>query len=168
MRLPSFVWLTAWWMIVAATVLAFVLLLPFLQEAAWVGRASVPLEFLILDATTGRPINGASIWLAEGDPEYQATTGTDGTAKLIIQATTAGRSGIFRSVRSAYYDHWSLVISADGYKGLNDDLGRHTRGPRYHSDAVPPPIVVRLSSEATYVKPDPRKVGRDPKARKGS
>jgi hypothetical protein len=31
MRLPSCVWLTAWWMIVAATVLAFVLLLPFFQ-----------------------------------------------------------------------------------------------------------------------------------------
>jgi hypothetical protein len=27
-------WLTAWWMIFAATVLAFVLVLPFLQEAA--------------------------------------------------------------------------------------------------------------------------------------
>jgi hypothetical protein len=45
-------------MIVAATVLAFVLLLPFLQETAWVGHASVPLEFLILDASMGRPING--------------------------------------------------------------------------------------------------------------
>ena len=146
MRTPSCVWLTRYWWIVAPMVLAVILLaIPLFQDAAWVGSATIPLEFLILDASTGRPVSGASVALAEGDPEYRATTGPDGTARLIIRAMIGGRSG----TRSVNYGHWALVISADGYKGVNDDLRHHTRDPRYHSEAVPPPIVVRITSEAT-------------------
>jgi hypothetical protein len=149
MRLPC-VRFAERWMIVAAAVFVPVLFAtPLFQEAVWVRSASVPLEFLILDSSTGRPINGASIRLAEGDPEYRTTTGTDGRATLVIRAATAGRSSVFRSTRSVNYGHWSLAIAANGYNGLNDDLKRHTLGPRYHSDAVPALIVIRLSCKPT-------------------
>lgn len=134
-------------MIGVAAVAVILLAALSMSEAVWVGSASIPLEFLVLDSATGRPINEASIRLAEGDPGYRATTGPDGRAKLVIRATTAGHSSLGRSTRAVAYGVWSLVISADGYKGLNDDLGQHTREPRFHSDPAPPPIMIRLAPE---------------------
>ncbi len=137
-------------MMVAAMVFLLVLFATsLLSEALWVGSASVPLEFLCLDASTGRPIEGASVTLAEGHPEYRATTGADGKAHLVIRTTTAGRSSVIRSTRSVHYGRWSLVITANGYKSLNDSLRSHTLEPRYHSDAIPPPIVIHLPGEPT-------------------
>jgi hypothetical protein len=121
-----------------------VVVLVALNDAAWVGHASVPLEFRVLDDSTGRPIEGASIRLAEGDPEYRATTGTDGRAKMVIRAMIGGRSSLIRTTRAVNYA-WRLEVTADGHKGVTDYLGDHTRGNRYHSDASPPPVVIRLA-----------------------
>jgi hypothetical protein len=53
-------------------------LIALLPEAGWVGHAWVPLEFLILDSSTGQPIERATLRLVETNPEYQAITGPDG------------------------------------------------------------------------------------------
>lgn len=147
MRLPR-VQFTVRQMMIAVAVIGVVFLVTLdLPEAAWDGSASVPLEFLTLDCATGHPINGATIRLAEGNTENRATTGPDGSAKLVIRAITGGRSSAVRNTRIVVYTTWSMAISADGYEGLNDDLGKYTQGPRFHSDLIPPPIVIRLPPE---------------------
>jgi len=126
------------------TVVAVVSLLLLAQpDALWVGHATIPLDFLILDAPTGQPIGGASISLDEGSPSYTATTSPDGRATVVIRATTAGRSSLLRRTRSVNYG-WALRVSAGGREGVTRDLNGYTRDRRYHADAAPPPIVVRL------------------------
>lgn len=58
---------------VAAAVIAVqaLVLAVLLTEAAWSGHQSIPPEFLILDASTGQAIQGASIRMVEKDREYQ-------------------------------------------------------------------------------------------------
>jgi hypothetical protein len=141
MQLPR-VRFTVRWMMVGVAVVALVLVVE--PEAAWDGHATIPLDFRVLDASTERPIEGASIRLDEGSPEYKATTGPDGCAKVIIRTMTGGRSSLLRNTRTVDYG-WRLVISADGYGGLIDDLRRFTREPRYHSAPAPPPVVIRLA-----------------------
>ena len=68
-------------MMVVVTVFGVVtVVLINLPWAAWVGHASIPLEFVILDALTGQPLDGASIRLVESTPEYEVTTGAEGRA----------------------------------------------------------------------------------------
>lgn len=131
-------------MMVAVAVVA--LLLVAQPEAVWVGHATIPLGFLILDASTGRPIEGASIHLdlEKENPDYKATTGPDGHAEVVIQAMTTGRSSMVRHTRTVNYGKWMLVVAADGYESLTDDLRKLTLEPRYHYDAAPPPVVIRL------------------------
>ena len=112
--------------------------------ALWVGQATIPLEFLILDASTGKPIADASIRLAEGSVDYETTSGLDGRATIVIDAHTGGRSGPFEFTRTVNYA-WSLVITADHHQSVNEDLKSRTRDPAYHSGPAPPPIVVRLT-----------------------
>jgi hypothetical protein len=47
------------------------------------------------------------------------------------------------------YLFWRLVISAEGYKRVKDDLEQYTRDPRFHSDTIPPAIVIRLHRETS-------------------
>ncbi len=134
-------------MIVALAASATLLAFESCSDRVWSGHASVPLEFLILDAPTGRPIAGASVWLGEVQPEYAASTGPDGRAKFVVLAHTAGRSSqLGSSTRSVDYE-WALSVSVEGYEDVYEALKDHTRGPRYHSGEVPPPIVIRLSPE---------------------
>lgn len=121
----------------------FLFLVSSLFEAVWVGRATIPLEFVILDDSTGKPIRGASIWLTEGTPEYRATADSNGRAKLLIRATVAGHSSRVRSTRAVNYGSWRLVVAGGGFD-LNADLRMLTKDARYHYDATPPPIVIRL------------------------
>lgn len=134
-------------LVVAIAAFAIALAIALSPDAYWVGGASIPIDFLVLDASTGQPIGGASVRLAEGNPEYQATTDPTGKARIVIQATTAGRSSLRRRTRSVNYGRWWLVVSAIGYMPLEDDLGRYTRDRRYHYDASPPPIVIRIASD---------------------
>jgi hypothetical protein len=151
MQLPHVRFKSGWVLLAVESFGLLFLAVPLLSVEKWLGTASIPLEFLILDSSTGRAIDGASVRLTEGAPEYRAASGPDGRARLIIRADTGGESwfGCEIGTRSVHYGRWALVISAEGYEGLNDDLNRFTQGARYHSDAVPPPIVIRLSSEPT-------------------
>ena len=89
MRLPR-VRITVRRMMIAVAASAFLLALGSCADRVWSGHASVPLEFLILDTSTGRPIVGASVSLGEVHrTEYAASTGLDGRAKL-VRYTEAG------------------------------------------------------------------------------
>jgi hypothetical protein len=128
------------WIAVTAAFSAFLFAA---HEASWVGKATIPLDFLILDASTGKPIAGASISLLRGRSEYAATSGPDGRATIVITATIGGRSSIFRRTRSVNYS-WEIAINADEYEPVHDALQTFTRDRRYHSEPAPPTIVVRL------------------------
>ena len=82
-----------------------------LSESVWVGRASIPLEFVVLDASTGQPVEGAMVRLAEVDTEYQAATGPDGRAKFVVEASVSGRDSLIRRTRAVNYA-WALLIAA--------------------------------------------------------
>jgi hypothetical protein len=116
-------------------------------DATRIKHEFIPLEFLVLDAATDRPIDGASVQLAL--VSYPVKTGLDGRALMTIKARTAERSSWMRRTRSVTYGDWWLDVSAGGYKKSVDSFRDHTSHPRYHLDAVPPPIVIRLSAETT-------------------
>jgi hypothetical protein len=134
------------WMMVAVAVIAVVnaVLIHFYPGEDWVGHASIRLEFVILDAPTGQPLEGASIRLVEVAPEYEAITEADGRAKIVIDATVCGQSSLVRNTRVVNYA-WTLLVTCNGHRRVNQDLSEVTRGPRYHSDVAPPPIVIRLA-----------------------
>ncbi|WP_309379033.1 hypothetical protein [Paludisphaera borealis] len=115
------------------------------NDAVWSGQATIPLEFVVLGASTGRPIEGAVIrQMDETGSKYEAVAGPDGRVKIAIQARIAGRSSLLRRTRSVNYQ-WLLDVTADRHERLNEDLGRLTRDPAYHYGPVPPPIVIRLA-----------------------
>jgi hypothetical protein len=132
-------------LIVAATALAAVaaVLIYSCSEAAWVGHASISLEFVILDAPTGQPLDGASVRLLEGIREYEAATGADGRAKIVVDAMVGGRSSLVRKTRSVNYA-WALSVTCGCHEGAYQALSEFTQSSLYHSEAVPPPIVIRL------------------------
>ena len=133
------------WMITATLVVVATPMIFALPSADWVGHAQVPLEFVILDASTGFPIEGATLrLLLEDDPEYVATTGPDGGARVVRQFMTGGRSSVLRSTRVVNYN-LMVAITAVGHQPLRIELAELTREARYHSDPNPPPIVIRLA-----------------------
>jgi hypothetical protein len=132
--------------LVAACGIAMAVLVNFSSEADWVGFASIPLEFVVVDAASGKPIDGAAIDLTESSPEYSAVTGTDGRAKLIIHALISGRSSLRRETRSVNYS-WGLTVTCDRYEPVYEALQNVTRDTRFHSDKAPPPIVIRLKAK---------------------
>jgi hypothetical protein len=144
MRLPRVRFTVRRLMVVVAIIaLLSLVLAALLTEAAWSGHESIPLEFLILNASTGQAIEGASIRLIEGNPEYQATSGPDGRAKVLLHANVGGRSSLLRETRAVNYE-WALLVNCKGYREVTESLREVTRDARYHSDQVSPSIVIRL------------------------
>ena len=92
-------------MVTAAVIaVAGIASISLLSESAWVGRASIPLEFVVLDASTGHPVGGgAMVRLAEVHPEYQAATGPDGRAKFVVEATVSSDDSLIRRTRAVNY-----------------------------------------------------------------
>jgi hypothetical protein len=128
---------------IAACAMLAALVIALTPDVAWVGRATVLLEFVVLDGTTGKPIDCALISLIGATPEYATRTDAEGRAMIMITATAAGRSSRTTETRSVNYA-WELEISADRYLTLNEALREITKESPYHSSDSPPPIVIRL------------------------
>jgi hypothetical protein len=117
--------------------------------AVGVGYVDVPLEFLVIDESTGFPLESASIWIHDHlGPKFQGSligaTGRDGRAKVILDTYfSEGCNSLFRVYRHVNYLA-DLRVSAENYQAERFDLRDFTEGPRYHYDEVPPPIVIRL------------------------
>jgi hypothetical protein len=127
-------------MIVAGAVFAVIpwLLMYLCSEAAWVGHASILLEFVILDAPTGEPLDGASVRQLEGIREYDAASGGDGRAKIVVDAMMGGRSSLVRKTRFVNYA-WALSVTCGGHESFYQALSELTQGSLYHSDPSQPP-----------------------------
>jgi hypothetical protein len=137
------------WMITATVAVVGTAMLFALPSADWVGHAQIPLEFVILDGSTGSPIEGATVrLLLDDDPQHAATTGPAGRLRVVLQFTTGGRSSVLRRTRVVNYN-LMVTITAVGHQPLSVALAEPTREPRYHSDPNPPPIVIRLAPSPT-------------------
>ena len=126
-----------------------------ISDAVWIGHATIPLEFIVVDAKTNMPVSRSLVQLKEGQPEYAAPVmGKNGRTKLVIEAMCGGRSSIFGQTRSVHYGAWEVRIEADGYEPFRDVLSNLTRDRRYHEEsAVPPPILIQLRKQTRKPKP---------------
>jgi hypothetical protein len=142
----------------------FLLALPGLLEkfivAYGIGDTVVALEFVALDAVSGKPVPGARLQLT--DPECPnprpplmtaATTDADGRSTITnsfeVTSSWSGLTGrrFWRGVR---YPLWEMRIEAAGYKPFEAQFHSYVaKDRRYHEDRVPPPIMVRLQREQT-------------------
>jgi hypothetical protein len=137
-------------MLAVAVVAVAIALLNIGSEAVWVGHATIPLEFLVLDDSTGRPLGGASVRLLVEDtpereayPECEATTGPDGRARLTHTSMVTGRESAFRSTRTVNYN-LALDIKAVEHEEMRVPLRDLTRDRRFHSRSAAPLIVIRV------------------------
>lgn len=129
---------------VAIVSVAFAVLSP---DGCYVGFDPVTLRFLVLNASTGQPIEGASIGLNPASkelPAHEAVTGPDGRTEVDIQAPAFGRSRGLRFIRYP----WQLTLSHDRYATLSDDLGGIIKGLGTRGHSTPPPIVLRLEASS--------------------
>jgi hypothetical protein len=128
-----------------------------------VGHTSVPLVFVVSDIESGRPIDGATIKLSDHDyqsnqvPPYvlQLKTGKDGQAStqvdLMFYESRGIPSGQLRLFRVAY-PHWEIRVAADGYEDAIAPFADYEqRDRRFHENAPPPPIAIRLRRQPQMV-----------------
>jgi hypothetical protein len=160
MRLPR-VRFTVRRMMIAVAAVAFLLWLVLRWDAdtgvsLGIGHASIPIVFVVQESGSDRPVEGATIHLQ--DPDYEDTpnppyvldlkTGPDGQATVLSDWTFHASEGIpsgklrFYRVR---YPPWEMRFSAEGYQGVAASFRDYeSKDRRFHEDAPPPPIVIRL------------------------
>jgi hypothetical protein len=120
-----------------------------------IGFKNIPLDFLVIDAGDGRPIPSATIRFIEFNPETVLTTGCNGHAGFVFRNAPVASTrydpliGPPGKEKLAVNYCWVLSVRAEGYDDLIVDMSVPTKDPRYHYDAVPPAIVVRLQRRAT-------------------
>jgi hypothetical protein len=137
----------------AGAILGFrVGLLSYVTEIGDGSPVKVPLLFLIMDETTGRPIEGALVRLPDlhgSGTSLAATTSSEGLAKIFFD--TFFSEGFNTILMHRVYRHVSyredVEVSAKGFQLSRFLLEDRTEGPRFHYDPAPPPILVSLSRE---------------------
>jgi hypothetical protein len=110
------------------------------------GHLTVPLVFEINDASSGRPVPGATIQLVDesGILTHSAASNNTGHAAIFFQTRFGRRTtyGVIHELSLDYGDRW-LIVSAAGYQQVRAPLTQFTNDRRYHV-TNPPPIVIRL------------------------
>jgi hypothetical protein len=120
-----------------------------------IGFKDTPLDFLIIDAHDGRPIPSATIRFIEFNPETILTTGRDGHAAFLFRDAHVASTRYYPLIGPpaeewlAVNYSWVLSVRAEGYDDLIVHMSDLTNDRRYHDEAVPPAIVVRLQKRAT-------------------
>jgi hypothetical protein len=113
----------------------------------WTGSKDVELRFLVVDAQTRAPIEGASVMLSRPGKDYgrEVKTGPDGAASLTVSCWTACKSSFFEYSGSVMFWDWEINVSKDGYGSIcKVELPYWKGGIRDIGDADPPPIRVEL------------------------
>jgi hypothetical protein len=116
------------------------------------GTVSVPLVILVVDDKTGHPIEGAAVKFLDrhrSGMTREATTSVDGRANFVLDVWfSEGYNGtlMLRVYRRVNYNE-DVQVSAKGYRPSTIPLEDRTTDPRYHYDAAPPPILIRLEGQ---------------------
>lgn len=94
----------------------------------WVGGTELTVEFLVSDAETGEPIEGAEVWVhselrryrLEDKENFRVHTNQPGVASAVLPHNTCigSQSGLrFTDTRVVYLPEWMIVgIRAEGYQ----------------------------------------------------
>jgi hypothetical protein len=126
-----------------------------------VGHTKVRISFVVLDADTGEPVEGASIQLRDADyaddPDLQPynldfETGTDGSASVLLNLQFTSSTDSAHRLLSFHvrYPYWDMRIRREGYEEVTTPFAAYeTRNPRFHDGTSrrplkPPAIVIRL------------------------
>ena len=142
-----------WVWVVFLLLLAVSLVAECSEVAYWIGSQEVELRFVVVDADTGAPVEGATVLVSRQyrteERPAEARTGPDGTARVVIDCTTAGRSGLFVNDGSADFGAWQFEVLKDGYGRagpleLIESTGREAARLK---NLPPPPIPVELKKE---------------------
>jgi hypothetical protein len=125
------------------------------------GSTAIPISFLVVDAATGNPIQGATVRLrdldhattivAPGEHGVQATTGPDGTVVLSEEFCTVSRTGMTENSHFVYFHNYGKLFwvqaQAPGYaiylEQLTDLVGKR----RDFDDRIPPITRITLMRE---------------------
>lgn len=141
------------------------LALPSIHVEMAVGHTNVRIFFVVLDADTGHPLEGASIHQRDADfadsPGLQPynldlETGTDGSASVLLSLQfTSVTESMGRRLRSFHvrYPYWDIRVLREGYQEVTTPFAAYENGNhRFHDGASPvplspPPIVIRLQKQ---------------------
>lgn len=107
---------------------------------------TVPIQFAIVDAETGRPVPGARVKLSrQNDRHHALTSSSDGLASLTFKPGCDERIYLLGGlVYTVYYSNWELEVDAEGYERVKSLLSEYRGDTRYPGNIVPPPIVIRV------------------------
>jgi hypothetical protein len=136
-----------WGFFVLLLATGLVLFLAAVCVTYWTGSKDVRLRFLVVDAKTRAPIQGASVVLYHlgGDDGREVKTGPNGAANLTIPCMTAGRSSLFEYSGSVTFWEWRISVSKERYAGPDKvELLYWTGEGRDINSPDPPPIRVEL------------------------
>jgi hypothetical protein len=121
-----------------------------------VGAVDIHLVFRVCELGTGKPVDGATVLLA--DPDYiddpkepyviGLKTDADGCAEVAFESGFDESRGV-PSGRLRYYrlryPHWQIKVVATGYQSADAWFRDYEMGDsRYRQPGPPPPVVIRL------------------------
>jgi hypothetical protein len=141
--------------------------IPLFSVAIWDGRATVSLQFIVVDSTTDKPVPNATVRIRRtidfvistsrqtiptGEHGVQANTSNDGTVVLAEEFNTTGHEGVLENygfVLFRYYgeEYW-VQVSASGYETCLVPLISLTGVRRDIEDRTPPPMRILLDPVA--------------------
>jgi hypothetical protein len=112
------------------------------------GFREVGLRFLVVDARTGLPVQGANVALLIPNdlrPSPEASTGPAGMASLVAACRVVRRRVLCWEATVVYFTGRRFKVTAEGYEGTERQyLAWHTGRVRDLGHADPPPIRVEL------------------------
>ena len=136
----------------------FLLSIPVFVVAIWDGSKAVPLQFVVVDSTSGKSIPAATVRLLRSEFDLRIAPG--GASKQITQGTTqsngsvtltetfpcSGHSGFLENYGFVCFppDYW-LQVSAAGFRSDWEQLATLTGKRRDIDDPIPPPMQIELN-----------------------
>ena len=112
------------------------------------GAKEVGIRFLVVEAGTGRPIQGAKVVLltpADPGPSRETSTEPAGMASIVAACQVLRRRTLCWDAGFVYFTGRWFKVTAEGYEGTGRrSLAWHTGRFRDLGHADPPPIRVEL------------------------
>jgi hypothetical protein len=112
------------------------------------GAKEVRIRFVVVEAGTGRPIQGAKVVLLipnDSEPSRETSTGPAGMASIVAGCQVVRRRALCWEATAVYFTGRWFHVTAEGCEGTGREyLAWHTGRVRDIGHADPPPIRVEL------------------------